>query len=162
MRVTLRKLELIDMDAAALVHRAALLGAMPMFERFHTPEEDRRYFREIVFPNCEVWGAFDESVLIGIIAFRLNWVDQLYVVPGIQRRGVGTALLGIAGSAFSELYAWTFQRNTIARNFYESRGFTKIKETDGQTKNENRTFSIFGPRGAMLDANSEGARSAGL
>ena len=161
--MTLRKLELIDMDAAALVHRAALLGAMPMFERLHTPEEDRRYFREIVFRTCEIWGAFNQSALIGIVAFRPNWIDQLYVAPGIQRRGVGTALLGIAGSAFSELYAWTFQRNTIARNFYESRGFTKIKETDG-ANNEEREPDVlyFWSRRGTPDANSEGARSAGL
>jgi GNAT superfamily N-acetyltransferase len=138
-----KKLELTDMDAAAVVHRGALLGAMPMFEGLHTPEEDRRYFREIVFQTCEVWGAFDESCLIGIIAFREDWIDQLYVLPGVQRRGIGTGLLAIARSAFSELYAWTFQRNTIARNFYESRGFTKIKETDGADNEEREPDALY-------------------
>ena len=130
------------MDAAAIVHRAALLGAMPTFEGLHTPEEDRRYFREIVFRTCETWGAFDESSLVGIIAFRKGWIDQLYVAPDVQRRGVGTALLNIARSAFSELSAWTFQRNTVACNFYEARGFTKIKETDG-AENEEREPDVL-------------------
>jgi GNAT superfamily N-acetyltransferase len=130
------------MDAAAIVHRTALLGAMPMFQGLHTPDEDRWYFREIVFQTCEIWGAFDESSLVGIIAFRKDWIDQLYVAPGVQRRGVGTVLLNIARSALSELYAWTFQRNRVARNFYEARGFTKIKETDG-AENEEREPDVL-------------------
>jgi hypothetical protein len=80
--MTIRRLELSDMDAAAFVHRIALLHAVPIFEGLHTPEEDRWYFRERVFPVCEVFGAFDDSTLVGIIAFRRDWIDQLYVLPG--------------------------------------------------------------------------------
>ena len=79
--MTHRRLDLDDKDAAAAVHRAALL----IFQRLHTPEEDRRYFREQVFRMCEVWGAFDEGTLVGIIAFREDWIDQLY--PGCCRYG---------------------------------------------------------------------------
>jgi putative acetyltransferase len=129
--MTIRRLELSDMDAAALVHRTALLHALPIFEGLHTAEEDRWYFRERVFPVCEVFGAFDDSTLVGIIAFRRDWIDQLYVLPGLQGRGVGTALLDIARSTCSSLHAWTFQRNAVARSFYESRKFLKIRETDG-------------------------------
>lgn len=131
--MTIRRLEPCRyMDAAAGVHRAALLHALPIFEGLHTCEEDRWYFRERIFPMREIWGAFEESTLVGIIAFRQAWADQLYVLPSAQRQGVGTALLDIARNAFPSLNAWTFQRNTTtARNFYESRGFVKIKETDG-------------------------------
>jgi GNAT superfamily N-acetyltransferase len=147
--MTIRKLELSDMDAAASVHRSALLHALPIFEGLHSPEEDRWYFRERVFPVCEVWGAFDECALIGIIAFRHDWIDQLYVLPGIQRRGVGTALLNIARSAYSSLHAWTFQRNAVARSFYESRRFLKIKETDGSDNAEKEPDILyFWSRGA--------------
>lgn len=141
--MTHRRLELDDMDAAAAVHRAALLHALPIFQGLHTPEEDRRYFREHVFPVCEVWGAFDENTLVGIIAFRKDWLEQLYVLPGCQRRGVGTALLQIARSAFPSLNAWTFQRNAVARNFYESRGFVKIKKTDGADNAEKEPDILY-------------------
>jgi putative acetyltransferase len=141
--MTLRRLELDDMDAAAAVHRAALLDALQIFQGLHTPEEDRRYFREHVFGICEVWGAFDENTLVGIIAFRKGWIDQLYVLPGAQRRGVGTALLEIAWESFPSLNAWTFQRNVVARNFYESRGFLKIKETDGADNAEKEPDILY-------------------
>jgi putative acetyltransferase len=141
--MTIRRLEFSEMDTAACVHRASLLHALPIFEGLHTPEEDRSYFRERVFPTCEIWGGFDETTLVGIIAFRQDWIDQLYVLPGIQRRGIGTALLGIARDAFPSLNAWTFQRNTVARNFYESRGFVKIKETDGSDNAEKEPDILY-------------------
>jgi putative acetyltransferase len=131
------------MDAAARVHRAALLHALPIFEKLHTPEEDRWYFRERVFPVCEIWGALDDVTLIGIVAFRQDWIDQLYVLPSAQRHGIGTALLDIARGAFSSLNVWTFQRNTAARNFYESRGFLKIKETDGADNAEQEPDILY-------------------
>ena len=131
------------MDAAAFVHRTALLHALPIFEELHTPEEDRWYFRETMFPVCEVFGAFDDSTLVGIIAFRRDWIDQLDVLPGLQRRGVGTALLDIARSTYSSLHAWTFQRNVVARSFYESRKFLKIKETDGSDNAEKEPDILY-------------------
>lgn len=93
--MTIRKLELSDMDAAASVHRTALLHALPIFEGLHSPEEDRWYFREK------------------------------------------------ARSTYSSLHAWTFQRNAVARSFYESRKFLKVKETDGSDNAEKEPDILY-------------------
>jgi putative acetyltransferase len=69
--------------------------------------------------------------LLGFIAFRAEWIDQFYVLPAAQGRGIGSALLDIAKIAHPRLQFWTFQRNLSARGFYESRGFTLAEETDG-------------------------------
>ena len=63
-----------------------------------------------MFATCQLWGYFDNQQLIGIIAFREGWVDQLYGLPSSQRRGIGTALLAIAQGQFPSLSLWTFQR----------------------------------------------------
>jgi ribosomal protein S18 acetylase RimI-like enzyme len=132
----LRRLELEDMDAAALVLRTAFDHALPSLAGLHTPQEDLWFFRERVFQTCEVWGAFDGAAIAGMIAFRKDWIDQLYVLPGAQRRGVGTELLQIAKSSFDCLQLWTFQRNGRARRFYEARGFALMEETDGARNEE--------------------------
>src|ERR1700686_5243821 len=126
-----RKLALADMDAAAHVHRIAFDHALPRLAGRHTPEQDRLFFRERLFRTCALWGAIDNAVLVAIIAFREGWIDQLYVLPVAQRRGVGTGLLQIAQDSFSPLHLWTFQRNAQARRFYESRNFVLVEETDG-------------------------------
>jgi GNAT superfamily N-acetyltransferase len=132
----LRKLDLADMDAAAAVHRAAFDQVLPWLTGLHTPEEDLQFFRERLFATCEIWGAADGSALVGIIAFREGWIDQLYVLPTAQRRGIGTRLLAVAQDRFARLQLWTFQRNTQARQFYESRGFVLVEETDGSGNEE--------------------------
>lgn len=132
----LRPLALTDMGTAAQVHRAAFDRAMPWLVGLHTPDEDRRFYRERVFPACRVWGRFDGDELSGIIAFRDGWIEQLYVRPAAQGRGVGTELLDIAKAASERLELWTFQRNVAARRFYEARGFRLAEETDGARNEE--------------------------
>ncbi|UQD69267.1 GNAT family N-acetyltransferase [Bradyrhizobium japonicum] len=133
----LRQLALTDMGAAAQVHRIAFDQAMPWLLGLHTPAEDRWFYRERVFPTCRVWGRFNDDELTGIIAFQYGWIEQLYVLPAAQGRGIGTELLDVAKAACDRLELWTFQRNMPARRFYEARGFTLVEQTDG-ARNEER------------------------
>ncbi|MBR0814664.1 GNAT family N-acetyltransferase [Bradyrhizobium diazoefficiens] len=133
----LRQLALVNMGAAARVHRIAFDRAMPWLAGLRTPDEDRWFYRERVFPTCRVWGCFDDGELSGIIAFREGCVEQLYVLPTAQGRGVGTELLYVAKGVCERLELWTFQRNATARRFYEARGFELVEQTDG-ARNEER------------------------
>lgn len=111
--VSFRRLSRDDMDGAARVHRAAFDERLPWLAGLHTPGEDRAYFQNQVFAQCEVWGAIGAG-LTGFIAFRRRWIDQFYVLPARQGQGVGEALLTVAKAAFSDLQLWTFQRNAPA------------------------------------------------
>ena len=124
------------MDAAARVHRAAFDHALPWLRGLHTPDEDCRFYRERMFRECQVHGAFEGDALTAIIAFRSGWIDQLYVLPLVQGRGVGSELLDVAKRAFDPLQLWTFQRNLRARRFYEARGFVLVEQTDGAGNEE--------------------------
>jgi GNAT superfamily N-acetyltransferase len=139
----LRKLELADMPAAARIHRAAFDHALPWLAGRHTPPEDQWFFQERVFKECDVWGAFRANELVGMIAFRSDWIDQLYVLPHVQGDGVGTRLLQVAQDSFSRLQLWTFQRNRRARRFYEARGFEFIRETDGANNEEKEPDALY-------------------
>lgn len=137
------KLSLSQMDEAAGVHRAAFDAALPWLAGLHTPTEDRNFFREHVYPACDVFGAIEDGIMLGMIAFREGWIDQLYVMPRAQGRGIGSALLGQAQSSFSSLRLWTFQRNARARRFYEARGFVLIEETDGARNDEKEPDALY-------------------
>ncbi|HEV3500035.1 MAG TPA: GNAT family N-acetyltransferase [Bradyrhizobium sp.] len=139
----LKRLELADMDAAARVLRTAFDHALPSLAGLHTADEDRWFFRERVFMTCEVWGAFDGAGMIGMLAFREGWIDQLYVLPEAQGRGVGTDLLQVAQNSFNRLELWTFQRNRQARRFYEARGFALVQETDGSRNEEREPDALY-------------------
>jgi GNAT superfamily N-acetyltransferase len=139
----LKRLELADMDAAARVLRTAFDHALPSLAGLHTADEDRWFFRERVFTTCEVWGAFDGAEMIGMLAFREGWIDQLYVLPEAQGRGVGTDLLQVAQTSLNRLQLWTFQRNRQARRFYEARRFALVQETDGSRNEEREPDALY-------------------
>jgi len=139
----LRRLTLDDMDRAALVHRAAFDQALPTLAGRHTPDEDRWFYRERMFPTRQLWGAFDTSDMVGVIAFGDGWIDQLYVHPSAQRRGFGGRLLRVAQREFDLIQLWTFQRNGAARRFYEARGFVLVTETSGARNAEREPDALY-------------------
>jgi GNAT superfamily N-acetyltransferase len=136
MTFDIRQLMRGEMREAALVHRLAFDEELPWLAGLHTPDEDRAYFAGPVFDECEVWGAWDGARLLGFIAFRQGWIDELYVLPGAQTQGLGTRLLDVAKRRYVDLRLWTFQRNDRARRFYEARGFVAVEETDGGRNQE--------------------------
>jgi putative acetyltransferase len=139
----LRRLEIADMDAAARIHRVAFEDRLSWLPRLHTPEEDRNYFRQRIFPTCSIWGAVEEGTVKGFIAFRQDWIDQFYVLPAAQGRGFGSALLEVAKRENSRLHLWTFQRNFPARRFYERRDFVLVRETDGSCNEEREPDALY-------------------
>lgn len=141
--VLLRKLTLADMDAAAAVHRMSFDRQLPWLAGLHTRTEDRAFFRTHVYQTCDIWGAERQSKLVGIIAFREDWIDQLYVLPDAQGQGIGGDLLEIAQQAYPVLNLWTFQRNSKARRFYEFNGFRAIRETDGADNEEKEPDVLY-------------------
>jgi putative acetyltransferase len=139
----LRQLAIEDMDRAAVVHRMSFDQALPTLAGLHTPDEDRWFLRERVFAACQIWGYFEDTELVGFIAFREGWIDQLYVLPSSQGQGVGAALLQVAQSSSGCLSLWTFQRNKSARRFYEKHGFVLVKETDGARNEEKEPDAMY-------------------
>jgi hypothetical protein len=91
----LRKLELADMDAAALVRRTAFAQALPWLASLHTAEEDQRLFRERLFKTCQLWSVFAQAKLVGLIAFRED-LDRSTLRPakGAAARGRHGAVAG--------------------------------------------------------------------
>ncbi len=136
MTLVIRRLSLDEMDQVALLHRASFDARLPWLAGLHTPDEDRAFFREQVYPNSAVHGVFEDAALLGFIALRADWIDQLYVAPGQQGRGIGSRLIALAQAASPVLQLWTFQRNAGARRFYERHGFVAVEERDGSDNEE--------------------------
>lgn len=137
-----RSLQPVEADAVAQVLRASFDDRLPWLAGRHTAEEDKRFVREHLFPACEIWGAYAPE-LVGVIAFRQGWVEQLYVLPAWQGQGIGRTLLASAKAVNGELRLWTFQRNLPARRFYEGQGFVAIEETDGSTNDEREPDVLY-------------------
>ena len=86
----LRQLALEETDQAATVLRASFDQALPTLAGLHTPDEDRWFFRNRLFVDCQVWGYFNDQELVGIIAFRAGWIDR--PLPGNLQAPLGPAI----------------------------------------------------------------------
>ena len=125
-----------DMPAVAVLHRLTMRASLPFLPDLHTPEQDVTFFRDRLLPANEVWVADQDGDLIAYAARETGWLNQLYVHPDHQGRGLGDALLAQAKQGVDALQLWAFQQNTRARRFYEARGFLLAELTDGAANAE--------------------------
>ena len=133
----IRRLELHQTDAAAEIHRAGQ-ALIPGYDvEIHTLEEQKEFYRDVVFPAGPIWGAFREEILLGHIALLPGWIDHLYVSPEHHGQGIGRTLITLAQRKQNDLQLWTFQSNGRARIIYEKAGFVAVEFTDG-SRNEER------------------------
>ncbi|MBT2185512.1 GNAT family N-acetyltransferase [Sphingobium nicotianae] len=135
--LSIRLLRADETDLAAAISRRAMRTVPCFDETLHSPQEDRDFWREHIFPTCEIWGAFEKDVLLGQAAVSEGWVHQLHVDPIGQGRGIGSALLAALKIGMPDIQLWTFQANHGARRFYERHGFIAVEQTDG-SRNEER------------------------
>lgn len=130
-------------DAAALgtLHIAAM-RTLTFLPQLHTAEEAVVWMADTVLPGHQVQVAqADDGTVLGYIAVREGWIDQLFVRPDVHGQGVGAALLGFVLEQGLPRQLWTFQANTRARGFYERRGFRAVEFTEGEG-NEEKTPDV--------------------
>ena len=153
---TYRRLRRDDSDAAARIHRLGM-ALVPCFdETLHTPEEDRAFYRDRVFAECEIIGAFAGADLLGHVAWRPGWIDHLYVDPDHHGRGIGSRLVDLVKACCADLQLWTFQANARARRFYERRGFVAEEFGDGSGNEEGEPDVRYRWRAAHSGGEVEG------
>jgi len=140
---TLRQANLKDIPSIVETRRRSYFTAMPHMPRLHTVSEDVAFFTNSVYPSATLWVVEEEQAVVGFIAYRTEWIDQLYIDPLHQHSGLGSKLLSLAKSANSSLSLWTFQCNQRARNFYEKQGFQAIKMTDGSDNEERQPDILY-------------------
>lgn len=129
-----------DAPALAAIHILAM-RTLAFLPQLHTVKEAVVWMSETVLPTHRVTVAEADGKACGYIACSEGWIDQLYVHPDHQGRGVGARLLESVLAEGGSRQLWTFQQNARARAFYESRGFRAVEFTDG-SGNEEKTPDV--------------------
>lgn len=134
-----------DAEAITAVHLASRAAAMPWLPRLHTDEETLAWIRDLVLPGSLVWVAeevFPEDDggtvrVAGFAALDGGVLDQLYLLPEVRRRGIGTLLLETVRAASPRgLTLQVFARNAAARAFYAHHGFEVVTTDEGSGTEE--------------------------
>ena len=110
------------LPAAAALHRRA--GALiPGHDPFAQTEAETRALYAEAFARGELWGVYEDALLVGCLALEPGWIEHLYVEPEWQGQGIGRALIALAQSRQDELRLLTYPANARARRLYERAGF---------------------------------------
>ena len=111
--------------------------AMPWLVSPHDERSTRWWVQHVLLAEQDVRVAVDGSRLLGFAAVSGGWLEQLYVDPDHQGRGLGRALLDDAKRLRpGGLRLHVFTRNAPARRFYESAGFVLVGQSDGHRNEE--------------------------
>lgn len=115
-----------DFDPVTILWRVAREKSLPDFQREkgHFFYEDQDYFRDYVLKRNHVWVVEVDDRPVAFMAMENGFIDQLYIHPDYQRRGIGKAFLDFARERSPEhVWLYTLQANVNARAFYEKNGF---------------------------------------
>jgi ribosomal protein S18 acetylase RimI-like enzyme len=134
-----------DSDAAAIadVYLAAFKATYD-FPLAHTDDETRAWVAGYLLPRTETWVADEADRIVAMMAIEDGSIDQLYVVPDSQGRGIGSRLVELAKTRRPEgLELYTFQVNERARRFYEHHGFLVAFLGDGSGNEEGQPDVLY-------------------
>lgn len=141
--ITFRQAAPDESDTVAAIARESRAHFLPYLPKLHSFEDDKRFYRNRVFPECEVWVVEDIQELVGFCSFKEGWVEHLYLLPTHVGKTLGETLLNKAKENHAFLQLWVFQRNIRAISFYERNGFQKVKEIDGASNEEKLPDTLF-------------------
>ena len=133
-----------DAGEVAELYLASRAAALPYLRRVHSDDEVRGWITHVRLANGETWVARAAGRILGFLCLDGEDLDQLYLLPGHFRRGIGSLLLAKARERSPErLHLFTFQRNKAARAFYERHGFRLVDLNDGARNEEGEPDALY-------------------
>ncbi len=79
--------------------------------------------RDIYLTHSESWVYEDSRGILGFVSYHKGSIPAIFVEPYSQSRGIGTQLLEVLKSKYSELDLCVYLNNDKARQFYLRHGF---------------------------------------
>jgi ribosomal protein S18 acetylase RimI-like enzyme len=122
--LTFRALSAADVPEISLVHHRACLVAYRFMDWSYPLEQVAAWYAGKFDEWTWTRAALETEAIAGFIAMKDRHIDQLFVDPSSQRRGIGSALLSQAlQSVPGRITLDVFEENRGARAFYEKHGF---------------------------------------
>lgn len=130
-----------DAPAVARVLVESRRASLPFAPSPHTPADVQDWVAKQLIPAGRVTVAVQGGRIVAVLAVSededVGWIDQLYVLPGFENQGMGSALLRLAHESIKRpIRLFTFQQNAGARRFYERHGYKAITFSDGRSNEE--------------------------
>ena len=136
--LALRPASVADLPALADIHLDSRRAAGESFPTaVHSDDDVRAWVAGWDLTAYDVRVAATDDRVLGYARCTPTWLDDLYVHPDAQGRGMGGALLDVVKAERPDGFGlWVFESNTPARGFYGAHGFVALERTDGSANEE--------------------------
>ena len=131
--MTIRPCRAADVEAILAIVNAAAEAYRDVIpaDRWHEPYMPMSELEGELATGVEFWGYQDDGELIGVMGIQdvgeVDLIRHAYVLPGLQGRGIGSALLEhLTGDATRPLLVGTWAAAGWAIRFYERNGFELV------------------------------------
>jgi len=142
--VTLRPATAADAARLTEIHLTSRAAAMPWLATPHDAQETAAWMAGVVLVEDTVLVDEEGGEVRGFAALHDDRLEQLYVDPARQGRGVGSRLLAAAQALRpGGLELFVFTRNAGARRFYERAGFVLVEQGDGSGNEEREPDCLY-------------------
>ncbi len=118
-----------DLAEAGRVHAEAWQNShrsfcAPDFVALHTPERQARVLADKVAKGSRLYLLWVDGAAVGVVTVTGSLIEDLYILPAFQNRGLGTALLRYAvGACAGTPTLWILENNAGAERLYRREGF---------------------------------------
>lgn len=113
--------ELVRMWRASFEHGVGITDPHPI-------DEQLQYFLREVVPTHVVRVVRDDGAIVAFLASTPETIAHLYVKVSHHGRGIGSMLVRLAqAESCGSLWLYTFERNHVARRFYQRHGFSEVE-----------------------------------
>jgi GNAT superfamily N-acetyltransferase len=125
-----------DVAAITTIFLEARAASMAYVPTLYSQAEIRDWVANDLMNRCKVTVACVDRIVAGFTVRHDDWLEQLYIHPEQQGRGIGALLVEQAKRASSgTLRLHVFQPNLRARHFYARHGFT-VESLRDKSQNE--------------------------
>jgi GNAT superfamily N-acetyltransferase len=113
-------------NAAAVVYRDVIPA-----DRWHEPYMPSAELDAELGAGVEFWGYEQDGTLVGVMGFQpmrdVDLIRHAYVLPGLQRQGIGAALLNhLRSMSARQMLVGTWAAADWAIRFYRRHGFELV------------------------------------
>ena len=144
--ITLRDVAPDDVAAVADVLKQATRLAYVFMPWTHTDESFGEFVAAMIPEWSSVRVAVAEGTVVGFACLHGDYLDQLFVAPAWQGKGIGSRLLDDTKRLQPlGFHLHTFEKNQAARRFYEARGLVACGHGFSEQEQEPDVMYRWGP-----------------
>ena len=124
-----------DTSVVVKVFNRSKSESLPWLPVLHTLEEDHWFVEHQLIRAGTVFLVEEGGRAVAMCALKEGFVEQLYVLPESQGKGIGRLLINrCKEQSPTGLQLWCFQQNDRALAFYAAMGFEVVRLTDGDNE----------------------------